>query len=156
MYYMGEAAVCESCALKPAMHDRLPVLGVTAPTRRSATAHATTGHVKGDAAATIRGGASVCESKISYLRTSALPMRGLRGVQTEISLAAAVYNLKRMGNILGGHRLASALRTATGTVVQSCKNQRAMLRKPKHRSFLNPTIRFVTGCSGRHLLFPGP
>jgi Transposase DDE domain len=38
-------------------------------------------------------------------------LRGLRGAQTEISLAVAAYNLKRMWNILGGHRLASALRT---------------------------------------------
>jgi len=38
-------------------------------------------------------------------------LRGLRGAQTEISLAVAAYNLKRMRNILGGHRLASALRT---------------------------------------------
>jgi len=38
-------------------------------------------------------------------------LRGLRGAQTEISLAVVAYNLKRMRNILGGHRLASALRT---------------------------------------------
>jgi len=38
-------------------------------------------------------------------------LRGLRGAQTEISLAVAAYNLKRMRNILGGHRLASALQT---------------------------------------------
>ena len=38
-------------------------------------------------------------------------LRGLRGAQTEISLAVAAYNLKRMRNILGGHQLASALRT---------------------------------------------
>jgi transposase len=38
-------------------------------------------------------------------------LRGLRGAQTEINLAVAAYNLKRMRNILGGHRLASALQT---------------------------------------------
>jgi len=39
-------------------------------------------------------------------------LRGLRGAQTEISLGVAAYNLKRMRNILGGHRLTSMLRTA--------------------------------------------
>lgn len=38
-------------------------------------------------------------------------LRGLRGAQTEISLGVAAYNLKRMQNILGGHRLASALKS---------------------------------------------
>jgi transposase len=36
-------------------------------------------------------------------------LRGLRGAQTEISLAVAVYNLKRMLNILGGRKLHVAL-----------------------------------------------
>jgi transposase len=39
-------------------------------------------------------------------------LRGLRGAQTEISLAVAAYNLKRMMNILGGHRLSAALTSA--------------------------------------------
>jgi len=39
-------------------------------------------------------------------------LRGLRGAQTEVSLAVAAYNLKRMRNILGGPRLTSMLRTA--------------------------------------------
>jgi DDE family transposase len=30
-------------------------------------------------------------------------LRGLRGAQTEVNLAAAAYNLQRMRNILGGH-----------------------------------------------------
>lgn len=38
-------------------------------------------------------------------------LRGLRGAQTEISLGVAAYNLKRMQNILGGHRLAFALKS---------------------------------------------
>jgi transposase len=37
-------------------------------------------------------------------------LRGLRGAQTEISLAVAAYNLKRMLNIVGGHKLHAALR----------------------------------------------
>ena len=36
-------------------------------------------------------------------------LRGLRGAQTEISLAVAAYNLKRMLNILGGRQLHVAL-----------------------------------------------
>lgn len=36
-------------------------------------------------------------------------LRGLVGAQTEISLAAIVYNLKRMGNVLGVSRLREAL-----------------------------------------------
>ena len=36
-------------------------------------------------------------------------LRGLRGAQTEISLAVAAYNLKRMVNILGGRKLHAAL-----------------------------------------------
>ena len=39
-------------------------------------------------------------------------LRGLKGAQTEISLAVAAYNLKRMLNILGGHKLTAALQTA--------------------------------------------
>jgi transposase len=36
-------------------------------------------------------------------------LRGLRGAQTEISLAAAAYNLKRMLNTLGGRKLHEGL-----------------------------------------------
>jgi hypothetical protein len=36
-------------------------------------------------------------------------LRGLRGAETEISLAVAAYNLKRMLNILGGRKLQVAL-----------------------------------------------
>ena len=39
-------------------------------------------------------------------------LRGLRGAQTEISLAVAAYNLKRMLNIVGGRRLRTALTAA--------------------------------------------
>ena len=35
-------------------------------------------------------------------------LRGLRGAQTEISLAVAAYNLKRMLNIVGGRKLHAA------------------------------------------------
>ena len=38
-------------------------------------------------------------------------LRGLRGAQTEISLAVAAYNLKRMVKILGGRKLRKALQT---------------------------------------------
>ena len=36
-------------------------------------------------------------------------LRGLKGTQTEISIAAMVYNLKRMLNVMGGTRLRAAL-----------------------------------------------
>ena len=36
-------------------------------------------------------------------------LRGLQGAQAEISLAAMVYNLKRMLNVLGASRLLAAL-----------------------------------------------
>ena len=36
-------------------------------------------------------------------------LRGRAGAQTEISLAAMVYNLKRMWTVLGGSRLRAAL-----------------------------------------------
>lgn len=36
-------------------------------------------------------------------------LRGLRGAQTEISLAVSAYHLKRMINILGGRKLPAAL-----------------------------------------------
>jgi len=39
-------------------------------------------------------------------------LRGLRGARTEISLAVAACNLKRMLNILGGCRLNEAPRAA--------------------------------------------
>jgi len=38
-------------------------------------------------------------------------LRGLRGAQTEISLAVMIYNLKRMIKVLGGDRLTAALAT---------------------------------------------
>jgi len=40
-----------------------------------------------------------------------LLLRGLRGAQTEISLAVIVYNLKRMLNVLGGTGLRILLAT---------------------------------------------
>jgi hypothetical protein len=39
-------------------------------------------------------------------------LRGTAGAQTEISLAAMAYNIKRMVNILGGHKLLMQLRPA--------------------------------------------
>ncbi len=39
-------------------------------------------------------------------------LRGLKGAQTEMSLAVMAYNLKRMLNVLGGRPLKTALATA--------------------------------------------
>ena len=38
-------------------------------------------------------------------------LRGIRGAQTEISLAVMVYNIKRMLKVFGGNHLAAALAT---------------------------------------------
>lgn len=56
------------------MHDGLPANGLPAPERRGATAHAATSHSGGYATAPLHGGASICESEIPHLRTSALPV----------------------------------------------------------------------------------
>src|SRR5258708_13393670 len=48
--------------------DRYP-----SPARRGATAHATTGHAGGDAAATSHRGTSIRQFEIPHLRTSTLP-----------------------------------------------------------------------------------
>jgi hypothetical protein len=65
-------------------------------------------------------------------------LHGLPGAQTEISRAA--YKLKRTQNILGGHQLASALRT-----VRSNRDSDTILQKLKSNAleaeaslFFNP------------------
>jgi len=72
-------------------------------------AHATTGHAGGDAAATSHRGTSIRQLKYRIFGHPRFLLRGLRGAQTEISLAVAAYNLKRMVNILGGRKLHAAL-----------------------------------------------
>jgi hypothetical protein len=52
------------------------------------------------------------KSKDWELKKAPGVLRGLRGAQTEISLAVAAYNLKGMRNILAGRKLTTALLTA--------------------------------------------
>src|SRR5882724_5857497 len=129
------------------MHDQFPALGVTAPARRGAPAHATAGHARGDAAATIHGGASVCESKISYLRTSALPVawspRGTNGNQPGGSRLQSEKNAKHPRRTPTGFSATNRLKQPEQRH-NPAKKSKAMLRNPKHRFFFNPTVRFVT------------
>ena len=83
------------------------------PVRGCAAAHAAARDPGGDAAATIDRRASIRDAEVSHLRTSArFLLRGMRGAQTEISLAVIAYNLKRMINVLGGGTLTRELATA--------------------------------------------
>jgi transposase len=111
VYYMGQPEVCGSCALKPRC---------TTSSQRLVSRH-----LHEDALQRMQQRAtpeamrlrrSTVEHPFANLKYRIFGhprflLRGLRGAQTEISLAVAAYNLKRMRNILGGHQLASALRT---------------------------------------------
>jgi hypothetical protein len=87
--------------------DRYP-----SPARRRATAHATTGHAGGDAAASSHRGTSIRQFEIPHLRTSTLPAawtaRSANGNQSGRSRLQSEA-LKRMVNILGGCTLHAAL-----------------------------------------------
>ncbi len=63
--------------------------------------------------------------------------RGLRGAQTEVSLAVTAYNLKRMLNILGGRKLQAALQA-------SC----SLSTMPSHRQDVNSSPHNKKRCSG--------
>jgi transposase len=111
VYYMGQPEVCGSCALKPRC---------TTSSQRLVSRH-----LHEDALQRMQQRAtpeamrlrrSTVEHPFANLKYRIFGhprflLRGLRGAQTEISLAVTAYNLKRMRNILGGHQLASALRT---------------------------------------------
>src|SRR5437879_10022878 len=75
-------------------------------------------------------------------------LRGLKGAQTEISLATMVYNLKRMLNVSGGS-LRAALVLCPNHRIRSYREpetQKAMSGNPEHRSF--KAASFVTDCHG--------
>jgi transposase len=111
VYYMGQPEVCGSCALKSRC---------TTSSQRLVSRH-----LHEDALQRMQQRAtpeamrlrrSTVEHPFANLKYRIFGhprflLRGLRGAQTEISLAVAAYNLKRMRNILGGYQLASALRT---------------------------------------------
>jgi transposase/IS5 family transposase len=109
VYYACQPEVCATCALKPKC---------TTGSRRYVTRHLHNDALQRMQERTTREvmrlRRSIVEHPFANLkyRIFAHPrflLRGLRGAQTEISLAAAAYNLKRMMNILGGHRLSAAL-----------------------------------------------
>jgi transposase len=109
--YAGQPNVCGSCALK---------LQCTTSSRRLVTRHlheeALQRMQQRATPEAMRLRRSTVEHPFANLKYRIFGhprflLRGLRGAQTEISLAVAAYNLKRMRNILGGHRLASALQT---------------------------------------------
>jgi len=111
VYYMGQPEVCGSCALKSrctTSSQRLVSRHLHEEALQRMQQRATP-----EAMRLRRSTAEHPFANLKY-RIFGHPrflLRGLRGAQTEISLAVAAYNLKRMRNILGGHRLASALRT---------------------------------------------
>ena len=112
VYYMGQREVCGSCALKSrctTSSQRLVSRHLHEDALQRMQQRATP-----EAMRLRRSTAEHPFANLKY-RIFGHPrflLRGLRGAQTEISLAVAAYNLKRMRNILGGHQLASVLRTA--------------------------------------------
>lgn len=111
VYYMGQPEVCGSCALKSRC---------TTSSQRLVSRHlheeALQRMQQRATPEAMRLRRSTVEHPFANLKYRIFGhprflLRGLRGAQTEISLAVAAYNLKRMRNILGGYQLASALRT---------------------------------------------
>jgi transposase len=111
VYYAGQPEVCGSCALKSRC---------TTGSRRSVTRRlhdeALQRMQQRTTREVMRLRRSIVEHPFANLkyRIFGYPrflLRGLRGAQTEISLAVAAYNLKRMRN-LGGRKLTTALLTA--------------------------------------------
>lgn len=111
VYYMGQPEVCGSCALKSRC---------TTSSQRLVSRHlheeALQRMQQRATPEAMRLRRSTVEHPFANLKYRIFGhprflLRGLRGAQTEISLAVTAYNLKRMRNILGGYQLASALRT---------------------------------------------
>jgi transposase len=107
--YAAEPEVCASCPLKPSC---------TTGTRRLVQRHlheaALQRMQQRTTADVMRLRRSIVEHPFATLKYRIFGhprflLRGLGGAQTEISLAALVYNLKRMMNVLGGQKLAAAL-----------------------------------------------
>jgi transposase len=112
VYYAGQPEVCGTCALKSRC---------TTGSRRWVTRHlhdeALQRMQQRTTPEVMRLRRSIVEHPFANLKYRIFGhprflLRGLRGAQTEISLAVAAYNLKRMRNILGGITLRAALQTA--------------------------------------------
>src|SRR5258707_14355074 len=95
--------------------DRYP-----SPARRGATAHATTGHDGGDAAATSHRGTSIRKFEIPHLRTSTLPAAWTAGSPN--------------GNQLGGSRIQSE------THAEHSRRTQAPCSPAGHMILLQPTM----------------
>jgi transposase len=105
--YAAEPEVCASCPLKPSC---------TTGTRRLVQRHlheaALQRMQQRTTADVMRLRRSIVEHPFATLKYRIFGhprflLRGLGGAQTEIGLAALVYNLKRMMNVLGGQKLAA-------------------------------------------------
>ncbi len=112
VYYVGQPEVCGTCALKSQC---------TTGSRRSVTRHlyeeALQRMQQRATPEVMRLRRCTAEHPFATLKYRIFGhprflLRGLRGAQTEMSLAVIAYNLKRMLNILGGRRLSAALATA--------------------------------------------
>ena len=112
VYYAGQPEVCGACALKSKC---------TTSSRRLVSRHlheeALQRMQKRATPEAMRLRRSTVEHPFANLKYRIFGhprflLRGLRGAQTEISLAVAAYNLKRMLNIIGGRRLHDALASA--------------------------------------------
>jgi transposase len=110
--YAGQPDVCGTCALK---------LQCTTSSRRLVTRHlheeALQRMQKRATPEAMQLRRTIVEHPFANLKYRIFGhprflLRGLRGAQTEISLAVAAYNLKRMLNIVGGRRLRTALTSA--------------------------------------------
>jgi transposase len=110
--YQGQPAICGACALKPTC---------TMSSRRLVTRHldeeALNRMHRRATPQVMRLRRSTVEHPFATLKYRILGhprflLRGLRGTQTEISLAVMAYNLKRMVNILGGPLLTAKLQPA--------------------------------------------
>lgn len=109
IYYTGKPEVCGACPMKP---------GCTSGAQRLLTRHLRDGaleRMKQRATPEImRLRRSTVEHPFATLKYRIFGhprflLRGLAGAETEISLATMAYNLKRMINVPGGHRLRTAL-----------------------------------------------
>src|ERR1700726_1062981 len=109
VYHMGQPEVCGSCALKSRC---------TTSSQRLVSRHlheeALQRMKQRATPEAMRLRRSTVEHPFANLKYRIFGhprflLRGLRGEQTEISLAVAAYNLKRILNILGGRKLHAAL-----------------------------------------------
>ncbi|MDR3796750.1 MAG: IS1182 family transposase [Terracidiphilus sp.] len=107
--YAAEAEICQACAIRT---------DCTTASRRWITRHlhegALTRMQQRATPEAMRLRRCIVEHPFATLKyrifgNPRFLLRGLGGAQTEIGLATMAYNLKRMINVVGGHKLAAAL-----------------------------------------------